>query len=122
MMKWAAAIIVILPFLFGLERGWNNPSLDVIFYPAFGFIFGLIIVWLLRAALRLLHKRYDERGVGPTIYRISSVVALYYVALAGYGSYLRYNVGLLSWLIASALFCWAIGWAVRRSFSRAISN
>jgi hypothetical protein len=121
-MKWAAATIIILSFLLGFEQGWDDPTRDVIFYPAFGFIFGLIIFWLLRAALSHFHQHYDDREIGLTIFGISSTVALYYAILAGTGIYLRYTGGLICWLIASALFCWAIGWAVRRNFSGKISN
>ena len=88
-MKWAAGIVVIALFLFGLERGWDDPFLDVIFYPGFGFIVGLLVVWLSRAVLRRLHKQYDDRGVGPALYWISSAVALYYAFLASYGIYLH---------------------------------
>ena len=121
-MKWAAGIVVAACFLLGLERGWNDPFLDVIFYPAFGFIAGLLVVWMARLTLRHFHKQYDDRGVGPTLFWISTAVALYYVALAIYGIYLHYEIGIISWLIASALFCWAIGWAARHNISGRIST
>jgi hypothetical protein len=120
-MKWAAAIIVVLSFFYGVNRGWHDPHRDVIFYPLSGFIVGLIVFWLLRVALRLIHKQSDDDGVGTVLYWVSSAIALYYVAFAAFAISGDYG-GLPGYLIAIAVICWAIGWAIRRAFARVRSN
>jgi hypothetical protein len=115
--KWAATIIVVLLFLYGIERGWHSPHPDVIYYPFSGFITGLFFFWLLRAALRAIHKQSDDDGVGATLFWISSGVALYYFVLVGFAIYLRYQAGVIGPLVVTGSVCWGIGWAIRRSFA-----
>lgn len=121
-MKWAAAIIVALSFLYGLLRGWQEPHRDLIFYPLAGFIVGLFVFWLLRAAIRGLHKQLDDRGVGTALYWVSTVVALYYVGLVVLSIYLGHWDSFTGWLVGFAAVCWGLGWAIRRGFATKTSN
>ena len=114
-MKWIAATIVLLSFLYGLAIGWFEKR-DIVFSPWGGFIAGLITFWLFRAALYRFHKKYDDTGVGTTLYAVCSAVAAYYVVLALFAALVG-NWRLLIFVVLLAGLSWVIGLAIYRSYA-----
>jgi hypothetical protein len=114
-MKWVALAVVLFGFVWGLERGWHNPSPDPFAWPLTGYILGLLAVPFVRLGLRLTgfwYLNYD--GVGTTLYWGSIVVALYFAGLAGFAHYLGHDDLVQPNLIVAAL-CWGLGAFIRRA-------
>jgi hypothetical protein len=120
MMKWIAVIVVGASFLYGIEIGWRKH--DLVLYPISGFLVGLFFFWLLWAFWASFNEQLGHQRVGPALFWLSTVVALYYCVFAAFAIYRGYYDSGLGLFVGLAAFSWGIGWLIRRAGSAKRSN